>query len=412
MKKAPKGSNSFGCSIFNRNAQAVTNIFIGQCLVTIFSASLSDRIASISALLGGAMFKWKLKDITTKKMDVFFTGMKDHPAVAQPGRMNVGLISDRNIYEINLLLSNAFDRAVEWEYVGKNPVTRNACPERKDKERVIWEPEVAKTALSVCKDLSLLACMHLAVACTMRVGEITGLRWQFVSFGDIENGFADASLKIDSQLQRISKKTYEILKRKKDHIKFVFPALRKEPKSMLVLKSLKTDASRRTVWIPQTTASILWMLKREQEELKEELGEEYQDFDMVIAQNNGRPVEGGRVDKLFAQFILENELPTVEFHSLRHLSTTVKLLISKGDIKAVQGDTGHKQAKMVTDQYAHILDKNRMKNARKFEEAFYGTGEEENGTENPDIIVERFFTLCEKDPNVLAKLKNLLAVNC
>ena len=87
-------------------------------------------------------------------------------------------------------------------------------------------------------------------------------------------------------------------------------------------------------------------------------------------------------------------------------------MISKGDIKAVQGDTGHKQAKMVTDQYAHILDKNRMRNARKFEEAFYGTGEEETNTENPNMIVERFFTLCEKDPNVLAKLKNLLAVNC
>lgn len=42
-----------------------------------------------------------------------------------------------------------------------------------------------------------------------------------------------------------------------------------------------------------------------------------------------------------------------------------------GDIKAVQGDSGHSQVDMVTDVYSHIIDEDRRRNAELFEEAFY-----------------------------------------
>jgi integrase len=54
----------------------------------------------------------------------------------------------------------------------------------------------------------------------------------------------------------------------------------------------------------------------------------------------------------------------VVFHSLRHTSVTYKLKLSGGDIKAVQDDSGHAQADMVTEVYGHILDEDRKKNAR------------------------------------------------
>ena len=52
-------------------------------------------------------------------------------------------------------------------------------------------------------------------------------------------------------------------------------------------------------------------------------------------------------------------------------SGTYKLKLNGGDIKAVQGDSGHAQVSMVTDVYSHILDDDRKKNAELFEEAFY-----------------------------------------
>ena len=61
----------------------------------------------------------------------------------------------------------------------------------------------------------------------------------------------------------------------------------------------------------------------------------------------------------------------VVFHSLRHSSTTYKLKLNHGDLKATQGDTGHAQIDMITSIYAHILDEDRKINAQKFECAFY-----------------------------------------
>ena len=68
--------------------------------------------------------------------------------------------------------------------------------------------------------------------------------------------------------------------------------------------------------------------------------------------------------------------PKVVFHSLRHSSTTYKLKLNHGDLKATQGDTGHAQIDMITSVYAHILDEDRKINAQKFESAFYA---------NPDL---------------------------
>jgi hypothetical protein len=96
----------------------------------------------------------------------------------------------------------------------------------------------------------------------------------------------------------------------------------------------------------------------------------------VLAQSDGRPCEGRIIEKAFQQLREEAGLPRVVFHSLRHSSTTYKLKLNNGDLKATQGDTGHAEIDMITKVYAHILDEDRKLNAQKFETAFYS---------NPDL---------------------------
>ena len=112
--------------------------------------------------------------------------------------------------------------------------------------------------------------------------------------------------------------------------------------------------------------------KAEQDKIKEMLGSEYQDYGLVMATGYGMPMGTGSIHKRFAKLIEENNLPEVVFHSLRHTSVTYKLKLNRGDIKSVQGDSGHAQVSMVTDVYSHIIDEDRKKNAERFEEAFYG----------------------------------------
>ena len=97
---------------------------------------------------------------------------------------------------------------------------------------------------------------------------------------------------------------------------------------------------------------------------------------LVVALPNGRPCEDRIILKEFAKLREEAGLPKVVFHSLRHSSTTYKLKLNHGDLKATQGDTGHAEIDMITSIYAHILDEDRKVNAQKFETAFYA---------NPDL---------------------------
>lgn len=50
---------------------------------------------------------------------------------------------------------------------------------------------------------------------------------------------------------------------------------------------------------------------------------------------------------------------------------SMKLKISGGDIKAVQGDTGHAQANMVTDVYGHIMNDDRRRLAQAVDRQFF-----------------------------------------
>ncbi len=95
------------------------------------------------------------------------------------------------------------------------------------------------------------------------------------------------------------------------------------------------------------------------------------DFNMVFASSCGRPIEEQVINRALAKLIKDNDLPPVIFHSFRHLSITYKLKLNGGDMKSVQGDSGHAQVKMVTDVYSHIIDNDRRINAQRFEEQFY-----------------------------------------
>ena len=105
--------------------------------------------------------------------------------------------------------------------------------------------------------------------------------------------------------------------------------------------------------------------------MKTFLGEEYEDNDLVVCLQDGRPCETRIIEEAFQHLKEDAGLPNVVFHSLRHSSTTYKLKLNHGDLKATQGDTGHAELDMITNVYAHILDEDRKVNAQKFEASFY-----------------------------------------
>lgn len=112
-----------------------------------------------------------------------------------------------------------------------------------------------------------------------------------------------------------------------------------------------------------------------------------------------------------------HQLRPVVFHSLRHISTSVKLKISGGDIKAVQGDTGHAQANMVTDVYSHIMDSNRKHLAQQMEAQFFLTSPESKKTAAQlpmDSSMKQLIQLLKSSPEIadpLLQMSHILKSN-
>lgn len=183
---------------------------------------------------------------------------------------------------------------------------------------------------------------------------------------------------INKIIERVSVEALDFMDRK--DIITIFPTQKRNNTTVVVMKTPKTETSNRKVYIPSHVGKCLKELKAEQDHTKEILGNEYKDYNLVLATTFGMPIGASHVRTKMKQIIKKEGLPDVVFHSLRHTSVTYKLKLSGGDIKAVQGDSGHAQADMVTEVYGHILDEDRKKNAQLMENAFYN---KENL--NPDI---------------------------
>ena len=314
-----------------------------------------------------------LCDLTPHILDHFYNSLQDKPAVILKGHKATDkTISPQVIEKIHALMKSALNQAVTWGYIQTNPAVNITLPKVKSQAREVWTPDQAQAAIDLCDDLILRLAMLLALGCSLRIGEILGLTWDCVDITDESTANGTAGVYINKELKRCDKSSLDDLKRRgRSTVLFTFPDLKQGAKTSLVLKDPKTASSVRTVFLPETVANALRDMKAAQEADKNLLEAAYQDYNMVIAHPDGRPYEERQIAEKLRDLIQKNGLPPVVFHSLRHCSTTVKLQISGGNIKAVQGDTGHAQARMVTDIYAHTYTEDRRHLAQKMDQEFF-----------------------------------------
>jgi integrase len=377
---------------------------------------LSDE-ESIGKQVMGTYFYRSAIQATSMLEELIGKRLFDHPKDLEILQRLISYITDKDSImtkeKIHKLLSCAFRQAVRWEIIAKNPFESAMIPRTGYNKRDIWTADMIKTALNTCRDSKLYIAMNLAFACSLRVGEILGLTWDNVHISDEAIAADDAYVFINKELERISKSAMDILGEK--DILFTFPAvLSSNASTRLVLMTPKTESSVRKVWLPKTVAYILREWKKSQDELKDFLGDEYQDYNLVITLQNGRPCENRVLQKEFTALKKEAELPHVVFHSLRHSSTTYKLKLNHGDLKATQGDTGHAQIDMITDVYSHILDEDRKVNAQKFEAAFYSNPDLRDvrppAEGSPGLDLQALLVELKNNPELAATLAQILSV--
>ena len=346
-------------------------------------STFSGKVGSIENYINPIIGDWKLNEITTKSLSKYYNDLLSVPEVPRANRKATGrCVQPANIKKIHDIIRCALNQAIRWEYIDtnkRNPASLATLPKIPKTRRKVWSIQTFREAVKATEDDLLSICMHLAFSCSMRIGEITGLTWEDVIIDEESIATNNAKVIINKELSRVNAEAMQKLK-EKDILK-IFPTQKPHCTTRLVLKTPKTETSNRVVWLPKTVAELLVQYKKDQQELKEFLGSAYNDYNLVIALDNGNPVESRIVRDRVQKLCEENNYEVVVFHSLRHLSTGYKLKMTNGDVKSVQGDTGHAEAEMVTDVYSEIIDEDRRFNAQKMDKEFYSTLNDD--TDNP-----------------------------
>lgn len=299
----------------------------------------------------------RLEELTPRLVSKLYMEFQQEPRYCGTYHKYEGqTVSASTLKSVHKLLHSAFEQAVLWEYVDRNPFHKAVLPKAKAAPSVFLSPEQIQLLLCHCSVSWLRLAIELSFVCTLRRGELLALTWDDISW-------EQNSLQISKTLCRVSKDAMLMLQ-ERDVLR-IFPADARS-RTVLVLKSPKTESSNRVVYFPQSLKHSLFEWQNEQK--KSAIGELPR---LIFAYEDNRPLQGGVLTKQFQRLLAKCNLPKVTFHSLRHSSITYKLVLTGGDIKAVQGDSGHSQADMITEIYGHILDANRRKNTERFEEEFY-----------------------------------------
>ena len=205
---------------------------------------------------------------------------------------------------------------------------------------------------------------------------------------------------------------YDAFKTGKDCILREFEDKREGSSSALVLKKTKTASSCRTIFMTEALKEELkhWFKCLEMDEA--DMDGRYRNSGMLLRLPNGLAVEPVLIRKKFLKWQdAHPEFPRIVFHGLRHSSATYQLMISGGDIKAVQGTTGHASADMLVNTYAHIQQSSSVELGKKFESGFYA----KPGTSSPQAVpaageptismTALLELLKDADPEMKAKLR-------
>lgn len=308
-------------------------------------STYTNHVALIQNHIFPAFGDMKLTEFSPKTIAALYNRMR-----------NQENITPQILSSVHKLLHSAFEQAVLWEYADRNPFHKATLPKAFPCQMEILSNEEIKILLQNSRFSLLGIAVHLAFAGSLRKGEILALTWKDVDF-------KSGTIFVNKTLKRVRKDAIQALDR--NDILYQFPAVFDEGRTVIVLKRPKTRSSIRTVYLPPHVIDLLQDWKKVQTPCGKNVP------DLILRYSSGRPLQEEALPRMLEKQLLTLGLPKVTFHSLRHSSITYKLILTGGNIKAVQGDSGHAQAEMITERYGHVIDSCRKECAQNFQKEFY-----------------------------------------
>jgi integrase len=213
--------------------------------------------------------------------------------------------------------------------VARNVAEVVETPTAEAKEVEILTAEEITAVLASLSGSWLHPIASLALATGMRCGELLALRWQDVDFDK-------ANLKVERSLE--------------------------QTKAGLRFKCPKAKHSRRTISLPPSAIAMLGQHRKEQLELRLQLGMGKPNAETLVFSNH----EGGAISPNCFSVTWRRAVPQVTFHALRH-SHASALIASGVDVVTVSRRLGHSNPTITLGVYSHLFSETDTKAAAAIE---------------------------------------------
>lgn len=277
--------------------------------------------------------KFELSKLRPPLIETFYTQL------LKTGRVDkTGGVSARTALHCHRLLHKAFNVAVNWEYLARNPVDVVEAPKADELEMAVFSPEDIWKFLEAAKEDRLYPLYALALSTGMRQGELLALCWKDIDF------------------------QHKLLAVKR--------ALKKDG-SKPVFGPTKTHRSKRPIMLSGDMIQVLQTWKTRQDEERAAADDLWRDHDLVFTNQFGGPLDPHNLtQRSFKRILTDAGLPPIRFHDLRHTMVTVALL-KKLPVKSISERTGHANAVTLLQRYAHVIPQGREETAATIDEVIF-----------------------------------------
>lgn len=268
--------------------------------------------------------KYRMDKLTTPVVQTFL-----NEAAAHGNLRTGGPLSPKSIKNMRVVLDVCCKRAVADGYMAVNPVPATVykhCSSRRVEVMSNADQKVLEEWLF--RDLSLQnAGIIQGLYSGMRLGEVCALRWRHFNS-------TKGCLYVEETVRRIS--------RYQDDAAY-------GTRTQLVFSEVKTDSSKRTLYLPDV---LLSLLSFQYERFQQMFGRTPELDDFIFFNTKGGFMDPDNLSHYFGDVLEGLDLPHVKYHALRHTFATHA--VENGvDVATVSGLLGHADVTTTTHYYVH-----------------------------------------------------------
>ncbi len=250
-----------------------------------------------------------------------------------------GGLAPRSVLYTHRVLNAALNHALKQRLITYNPTIGVSNTPKPRKYQVdVYTPEELLKLLAAAKDTTFEVPIALAGVCGLRRGECLGMD---IGCIDFENNV----LRIERQLIDIEGK--------------------------LVFSEPKSEESQRVIHGPDEVFAILQRRIAFIAHCKEVLRGCYADNNLLVCENDGRPIPPKSFTHRFKVFLKKNGFRPIRFHDLRH--SCASLMLKSGvELKTASAILGHSSIGITADLYTHVLEDTKKAAAERIGQELFG----------------------------------------